>query len=267
MTAASSREELSAYLRRPMTPPAEDVLEAIAHGPIDPGGALDRRELDRLLDPAPLRAEIGWCTLPDGVAYTAVRTEMPGVTGEMVDWWFDWHPRDPIRYQLWFPGAHGSTSFEHAPVTGVKPHWGTVHHPVEDIGLGMDRLRIAFHRPTRLGFESDALEDPRVATIVGGLVGDDRRRVRHTLMVHVFLNSSGGIVQRSRFWIGAALRPYAPEPVAGIVGGLINRPLVRRGMIPEPTPRVMTEHCAAEYANLATLLPELYGRYANDGRT
>jgi hypothetical protein len=74
----------------------------ISRGPIHPEQALDRTELDRLLDPAPLDAETGWRTLPDGVAYAAVRTEMPGVNADMVDWWFDWHQRDPIRYQIWF---------------------------------------------------------------------------------------------------------------------------------------------------------------------
>ena len=187
---------------------------------------------------------------------------MPGVSGEMIDWWFDWHQRDPIRYRVWFPGAHQSTSYEPAPALGAKAHWGAIHHPVEDIGLGMDRLRIAFQPPARLGFSTDALADPRVATIVGGFVGDDRRRAQHTLMTHVFLTSPEGVVQRSRFWIGAVLRPYAPAPIANGVARLINRRFVRARVVPKRTARLMTEHCADEYANLAALLPELHARYA-----
>jgi DAPG hydrolase PhiG domain len=256
-------DTLSSYLTRPMTPPARDVLEAIARGPIDPDGALDPAQLDRLLDPAPLNAETGWCMLPNGVAYAAVRTVMPGVTGEMVDWWFDWHQREPLRYQIWFPGAHASTSFRPAPGPRAKAHWDTVHYPIEDIGLGMGRLRIAFLPPTQLGFSTDALDDPGVATIVGGLAGDQQRRVQHTLMAHVFLATPDGLVQRSRFWIGAALRPYGPEPVSRAVGRLVNRPLVRRRLISRRTPSLMAEHCAAEYANLAALLPELHNRYVS----
>jgi hypothetical protein len=255
-------EELSGYLSRPMTPPLPEVLEALAQGPIHPDQALARSKLDRLLDSEPLDAETGWCTLPDGVAYAAVRTEMPGVSPDMVDWWFDWHPRDPIRYRIWFPGAHSSISFEAAPSVEAKRHWGTTHHPVEDIGLGMDQLRIAFQRPTRLGFATDALDDPRVGTIICGLVGDDRRRMQHTLMVHVFLNAPNGLIQRSRFWIGSALRPYAPAPLLEPVGRLVNRRFFRSRILPERTARVMAEHCAAEYANLATLLPELFSLYA-----
>ena len=56
------------YLRRPMTPPDPAVLRAIEAGPLDPGEALALSEMDRLLDPAPLPGETGWCTLPDGAA-------------------------------------------------------------------------------------------------------------------------------------------------------------------------------------------------------
>jgi hypothetical protein len=147
--------------------------------------------------------------------------------------------------------------------SGPKPHWGAVHHPVEDIGLGMIAMRIAFHRPSRVGFSTDGLDDPAVGTIVCGLVGDERRHMQHTLMVHVWLHTPDGLGQRSRFWIGSVLRPYAPTPIAGLVGRAVNRRFVRARVLPGPSARLMTEHCAAEYANLATLLPELYGRYAD----
>lgn len=239
-----NEHDLTELLGRPMSPPQVEPTE------LDPAGALAPGDLDRLLDPSPLEGETGYCMLPSGVAYAAVRTALPGVTGEMIDWWFDWHQRESIRYRIWFPGAHDSISWKPPERTGVKPFWGAVHYPVEDIGLGMDRLRIAFKRPREVGFSSDVLENPDVATIICGLVGDRRRRVQHTLMCHVFLNSPGGLVQRSRFWIGAAIRPR-----------IANRPLVRRLTVPREAPQAMALHCAAEYANLATLLPTIFPRY------
>jgi hypothetical protein len=224
-------------------------------GTLHPAEALDRADLDRLLDPTPLAAETGWCTLPDGVVYVAVRTPMPGVTGEMVDWWFDWHADDPARYRMWHPG-HVSNSVERPAVAGAKRHWNTVHHPVEDVGTGKAHARIAFHRPTQLGFSTDALDDPRVATIVGGTVGDDRRRLWHTHMVHVWLNEPGGTVLRSRFWLGAAIRPFA-RPLAP-VSTLLNTRAVRRAALPSGLGPALAGHCAEEYASLASLLPELY---------
>jgi hypothetical protein len=255
----SDVNELSDYLTRPLATPPPDVLEAIARGPIDPDDALARGDVERLLDPAPLAAETGWCTLSDGVGYVAVRTAMPSVTGEMVDWWFDWHPRESLRYRVWHPPAHRANSLEPPAPGGARPHWGAVHHPVEDVGTGVVHARIAFHRPSEMGFSGDALEHPEVASIVCGYAGDDRRRVRHTPMFHVFLRDGDGVVLRSRFWLGAAVRPYGP---AGALGErLLNNRYVRRRTLPARLPRVLARHCAEEYANLGELLPELYGRF------
>jgi len=254
-----SEQALSDYLERPLEQPAAAVLDAIASGPIDPALALGRGAAQRLLDPAPMLRETGWCTLPDGVGYVAVRTAMPAVSGAMVDWWFDWHPRESLRYRVWHPVAHRANSLEPPGTPAAKAHWGAVHHPVEDVGLGVVHARIAFQRPSEMGFASDALDDDNVATIVCGYAGDDRRRVRHTPMLHVFLRDDDGVVLRSVFWLGAALRPY------GLLGGagerVLNNRLVRSRMLPRGVPRALATHCAEEYANLAVLLPELYERF------
>jgi phloretin hydrolase len=253
---------LEDYLGRPMTPPDPAALDAVEHGPIDPGQAQAADELGVLLDPAELPGECGWCVLPDGCGYVAMRTEMPGVTGAMVDWWFDWHPRDPLRYRVWHPLAHESNSFDPPERPGAKPYWGTVHHPVEDVGIGTVHARIAFHPPAVMGFPPDSLQREEVAAIVCGFAGDDRRRMQHTKMVHVFLNSNGGVVLRSRFWLGTAMRPYAPEPLAALAARILNRPALRRRLVPRAVPPALARHCAEEYANLGALLPELYEQYA-----
>ena len=257
---------LAAYLGRPRERPDPAILAAIARGPIDAADTLDPRALDRLLDPAPMAVETGWCVLPDAVGYVAVRTPMPAVTGAMVDWWFDWHARDPLRYRIWHADAHLGNALEPPAAPGAKSHWGATHHPVEDVGTGTVHARIAFCAPRELGFTTDALDDPAVATIVCGLVGDDRRRVRHSRMAHVFLRAGDGVVLRSRFWLGAEIRPYLPAPLARAGARLLNRPAVRRAALPRGLPQALARHCAEEYANLATLLPELHGRFAGDDR-
>jgi len=255
--------ELTAYLDRPMAPADPATLAAIEAGPVDPGEALPLTSLDRLLDPAPLAVETGWCRLPDGVRFVAVRTPMPAVSAEMVEWWFDWHPHEPLRYRIWHPRAHLDNSLELPARPGTKPHWGAVHHPVEDVGTGTVHARIAFVAPSELGFSTDALDDPAVGTIVCGWVGDDRRRMRHSAMAHVFLREGDGLVLRSHFWLGAAIRPYAPAPLAGPAAALINRRAVRDLALPAGLAPALAGHCAEEYANLATLLPDLHARFAS----
>lgn len=259
--AAAADPGLDAYLERPPAPPDPALLAAIAAGPADAAAALPLAAIDRLLDPAPLPLESGWCRLPGGVRFVAARTPMPGVSAEMVDWWFDWHPRESLRYRVWHPGAHLDNALEAPERPGAKAHWGAVHHPVEDVGTGTVRARIAFVAPSELGFASDALEDPAVGTIVCGWVGDDRLRLRHSAMAHVFLRDRDGLVLRSHFWLGAAIRPYLPSPLAGPAAALLNRAAVRDRALPRDLAPALARHCAEEYANLAALLPELHARF------
>jgi hypothetical protein len=125
--------------------------------------------------------------------------------------------------------------------------------------MGVVHARIAFKRPSEMGFSDDALDRPGVASIVCGYAGDDRLRLRHTPMYHVFLTEGDGVVLRSRFWLGGAIRPYGP--LGGPGEALLNNRLVRRLALPAGLPRALALHCAEEYANLATLLPELYERF------
>lgn len=255
--------DLEAYLSRPMAPVDPEVLAAIEAGAVDPAGALPLAALDRLLDPEPLAVETGWCRLPDGVRFVAVRTPMSTLSAEMVEWWFDWHAREPLRYRIWHPVGHSDNSVEPPPQPGAKPHWGAVHHPVEDVGTGTFHARIAFVSPRQLGFSTDALDDPAVGTIVCGWVGDDRRRLRHSAMAHVFLREGGGLVLRSHFWLGAAIRPYLPAPLADPAATLLNRRAVRDLALPRDLAPALARHCAEEYANLAALLPELHARFGS----
>ncbi len=254
---------LAECLGRPLAPPDPVALAAIEAGPADPAAALPLARIDRLLDPAPLELESGWCELPDGVQFVAARTPMPAVSAAMVDWWFDWHPREPLRYRVWHPGAHSDNRLEPPARPGAKPFWGAVHHPVEDVGTGTVHARIAFVPPHELGFAGDALDDPAVGTIVCGWVGDDRRRVRHSAMAHVFLRDGDGLVLRSHFWLGAAIRPHLPGALADPAAALLNRRAVRRLALPRGLAPALALHCAEEYANLAVLLPELHARFGS----
>ncbi|HTQ67215.1 MAG TPA: hypothetical protein VMI13_00845 [Solirubrobacteraceae bacterium] len=255
-----STPDLTPYLERPLSPATPEEIAAVQAGPCDPATALELSAVDRLLDPQPLAVETGWWMLGDGTAQVAARTPMPGVGPEMVDWWFDWHPREAIRYRIWHPRAHFDNSLQPPPRPGAKPFWGAVHHPVEDVGTGVVHARIAFRDPSLLGMSAAALAAPQVGTVLAAEVGDDKRRVRHTLMFHVFLRDGHGLVLRSRFWLGAAIRPYGPA--GGLLAPLLNRRGVRRRMLTPAVPRALARHCVEEYANLAVLLPELYGRFS-----
>jgi len=260
-SATPATDLLQEMLEEPTPAPDADVLAALRE-PIDPALALDPAEMDRLLDPAPLPAENGWCWTPERVAYVAVRTPMPGHTAEMWDWWFDWHPRESLRYRVWFPDAHFGTSMREPSRPAAKPFWGATHYPDEDVGVGREVVRIEFLPPSRYGFSGDALDDPRVGTIVGGYVGSPSRHMRAGVMTHVLLRTGDGLLLRSRFWLGHGLRPDLPGVLGGLGSRLLDRPLVRRRALPEGLPCALADHCAREYSRLSAILPRLYEHYA-----
>jgi len=185
----TTRGELVEQLLDEATPEPPAELLAALREPVDPSGVLGPAEMDRLLDPAPLAVENGWCWTPGHVGFVAVRTPMPGHTPEMWDWWFDWHPRASVRYRAWCPDAHFGIRWQPPREAGAKPFWGATHYPDEDAGTGREVLRIDFLPPSRYGFSGDALDDPRVGTIVGGYVGSPARHMRAGVMAHVLLRS------------------------------------------------------------------------------
>jgi len=160
---------------------------------------------------------------------------------------------DPARFPNLAAFARTATWF---------PNTQAVHDSTEDVGFGRRRLRIRFVEPWKLGFPRDTLERPNVGLVSCAVVGEPRLGVEHTCLAHVFLRSpDDGLVLRSRFWIGAALRPYGPRPLGQLATPLLRRKLVRRVAIPRVAPRSLLLHCGEEFANLAAILPDLYARF------
>ena len=67
-------------------------------------------DFDRLLDPTPMALEMGYERLDSGVLDIAVRTDLHGCSGAMLEWWFDSRPGDR-EYRWWHPLDHISSSW------------------------------------------------------------------------------------------------------------------------------------------------------------
>ena len=87
---------------------AEDVYcgepekyDMISDHPEDNSKALHINNRNDLFLPGDLPGEFGWWLMDDGTALIANQTFFPGLTGEMFDWWFAWHPIDRLRYACW----------------------------------------------------------------------------------------------------------------------------------------------------------------------
>ncbi|MBP7737241.1 MAG: hydrolase [Spirochaetes bacterium] len=259
------------YFYRNLAPVPDEILRKINGGPIDPRNALLFHEINRLLEPGYLPDETGYCVMADNSCYVSVFTDMDGVTGDMLDWWFCWHALEPLRYKIWYPGAHMGITvkdrkrLEDASLPYRERYRNNPQYPVEDVGVGPDVLSITFVPPRDFGFDESRFREARVATVICAIVGSVTKKARHTRMCHFVRESGKGVEMRSRFWIGGNLKlDWLPE--RSPVSRLINSRLIRKLMIPRDTGRQMAFHCAQEYKNLASILPDLYRDYGSEVR-
>ena len=201
---------------------------------------------DILMDPV-LQAETGFGQMDNGDYLVSMCCPMPGVTKEMIDWWFWWHPQEDERYQLWFPGEHFSIKTDRKDAdyfsgTTTPPFRPNSQYPTEKVGSLRMPLRIDFVTPEQFGFSPEIMEGQGVATIVCGHVGAFRGAFYHSEMSHICFEREDGLFMVSRFWIGR----------------LLKNGLLRKALLTEDTARGMAAHCCVEYRNLAAKLPLLY---------
>lgn len=221
-------------------------------------GALSKNAINRtsfeskndILSSTELQTEVGYAKMDDGTYLVSMICPMPGVTVEMIEWWFWWHTQDSLRYQVWYPSEHISikyhkkdrTFFEQPKVPAFVPN---TQYPVEKIGGMKMPLRIDFVTPEEFGFLTRSMQENHISKIVCGHVGAFNNLVKHTEMAHIFKQTENGLFMISRFWLGKTMKSK----------------LLRKFIITEKMARGMAEHCCIEYRNLHEILPILYDKY------
>ena len=242
------------YYDLPITPIPQEKLAILEGGPIDPSLALKIEDRNDLFLPGYLPCETGYCVMPNGTGYLANRTEMPGVTPEMFEWWFAWHGLNDMRYRIWDPEDHFYARQQN-PDKVLDPSvpmrektWGTVHHVLEGIGGGPDELILEFRYPHELGYDESKVGTPACATMMcanghGPVPGQGVAAI----MTHMVREIEGGSELRSRFWIGY-----------GLVDGQVVKLLPDGVSVPPVVPMGLFAPNLKEFGHLAAILPSLY---------
>ena len=261
----SPEEKAKPYAKYYYMPPAAPDLELAEFlkdpRPMDPSKALAIEARNDLLNPGYLEGETGYCQMPNGTGHVAVNNKMPGVTADMVNWWFAWHGLEDLRYKLWWPRDHFAVSVSeedrqkildpNRPL--VLKFQGITHHVVEDIGTGTDDLYISFMTPEDFGFDMSRWKAPNVATLVAANVivkspaGAANPRVTPVAMCHFVREIPGGVEFRTRFWMGYQ-----------IVDKKAKLMLPPGASVPLSVCQGLFKHCIEEYSNFKVFLPKIY---------
>jgi len=262
LTDAEKAKPWSKWYYRPVDDPDPVLLDAVRPDrPMDPSQAIYPEEINRLLDPGYMEVETGWCNLPNGAGYICVNNKMPGVTVDMLDWWFVWHSLADMHYGIWYPPGHyGIAISEKSRKKVLDPNlpvkekiYGRTDHVKEDVGTGLEDIFIFFCHPAEIGFDMDRFNAPNAAAVYGGHgldtpVGAEPWAIRApAIMCHFIREIPGGIEFRTRFWMGYTL--IDGRPLCMLPHGV---------KVPVEAVQGLAEHNVREYTNLRNMLPEIY---------
>lgn len=257
LTAEEEQRPYAKYFHQAAAEPNPVLMEILKKGPMDSANALMPEDINTLMEPGYGEAETGFCILPDGAGYVAVNNSFPGVTIDMVNWWFAWHGLEDMRYMLWFrEGHHGidvsdeDRSIILDPATPmVDKFQGRTHCVIEDVGNGIEDIRISFLTPEAFGFDIEKFRAGKFTLVAGNGISQARAGgpKAPAVMMHLFREVPGGVESRTRFWMGYH-----------IIGGKAVKLLPDGVRIPVQAPMGLAFHNVEEYSNLAAILPGLY---------
>lgn len=252
------------YLKRENSAIPAINLEILEKGKdIAFGEILKFESKNKLLQKGYLSNENGFYHFEDRSAYAAVLTKMPNVTIEMIDWWFWWHPKEPIRYKIWYPEMHYNTSADFGGFydDNTKSYRErlqlSTHYVDEDIGTGRAKIAIKFMSPEEFGFDKHKLKNDKEESIICAKVGDLGKRVWHTQMCHAVRKVDKGVEMRSRFWMAKKVERM-DKFGQNILNTFLNNSYVKKKLLPVNLGKYMFHHCTQEYNNLGDILPEIY---------
>lgn len=238
---------LGDLLNKPLPKMPSEIVEALSKNTVSQTHFDGKNEI---LSNTELQTETGYTKMEDGTYLVSMICPMPGITVDMIEWWFWWHAQDSLRYQVWYPGEHVRIKYHrknkyYFEQPTVPPFAANTHYPVERIGGMKMPLRIDFVTPEDFGFSRSIMNDNHIPLIVCGHVSSFNGLVKHTEMVHIFKRTEDGLFMISRFWLGKTMKSK----------------LLREFIITQKMASGMAEHCCIEYRNLREILPILYDKY------
>ena len=262
------------YFSEKCLPVQSHVEDSITAGPVAAElGVRLGTVADEMSRPGYLPLETGYTQNVDGHLIVAVLTDMPGVTGEMWDWWFGWHSTQSSRYKLWHPEAHiatgvGEDRSQMQGITDRQKYIENVSYIDEYIGDEYSRLTVRFADPQKQGFPPSG---PGETTILAR-GGAYEAPVGFAWLVHQIRQTEDGCEMRSRFILNVTELFKLPahsvttpvgkllttRPVNALAAGIFRR--LKGAKLHGFCPALLY-HCAQEMNHLASILPDLYEEF------
>lgn len=252
-----SRPYSKYYFMNP-TLPNPEIAAFVDRGPMNSEYALPITEVNQLLEPGYDKVEVGYCQMPDKTSYVAMLTKMPGVTREMIEWWFYWHGLESLRYAIWSPEDHYYVHV--SPDTVMRRldeslsyrerNWNTTDIVTENVGMGTVKLAISFMSPEKFGFDMEKFEKANVSAICANVSMIEPTPGKMECFCHFVRETGDGVEIRHRFWKGMHVYDGVPQKVRD------DNPI-------KAAYELCAHHCPTEYTNLSGFLPLIFAEEKN----
>ena len=250
LTAEEKALPYAKYFYRELARIPQEKL-AVAEGPaLKPEEILPIEARNLYLAGKDSGAQVGFGVAENGTGYVANRTFLAGITPEMMEWWFAWHPiESDLRYKLW---DHDDHYYARADKPGYikdpsvpmrEKTWGVDHSVLEDIGTGPAELLLHFQRPAFYGYDETIIGSEYCTSLVCA-AGEGSAPA---FMTHKFYAAEGGTMLVSRFWMGYI---FADGQFVKVIPDGVSMPV--------EAPRALFAHNIKEFTNLAAILGPLY---------
>ena len=204
---------------------------------------MELSEANNMLISPEVADEEGYKSLPSGIGFVAARTEMPGCSAEMIEWWFS-NLRTTEQYVRWHPKDHVWCEWKG---TEAGSYVGGTHHVHERLGHdAVEKLKINFRDPGAI-LDSGLFEKAGVNAAIYGRGGPIGIPIWSGHVLHVIYDHDNGCTMRSRFWIGDV------SPAIPVFTGLLRKKIASLEAL-----EGLHRHCKEEMSTLASFLPAYY---------
>ncbi len=245
------------YFTRELKDIPEAKQKVLEHPLLPEGDGLELEDRNKIFEPGILPDEMGVSKMKSGGYCFANHTEFPGADGEMLQWWFAWHPLECLRYSIWDPRDHYEVAVSDEDriklldpqVSNLEKCQNVQHMNKESVLLGTDpiQVNISFKKPSDMGFEEQWIGTDRCSFFICGNVIKPEGGGLPIVLMHTARDLEDGCELRSRIWVGYQ-----------IIDGEVCCVAPENFELSEDQLRSQLQHHFFEFTNLAEILPALY---------
>ncbi|MCI8991129.1 MAG: hypothetical protein HFG80_00140 [Eubacterium sp.] len=251
------------YFNRELEDISAEKKKILEHPMLPEGTGLELSERNKIFDDGYLPDEIGVSRLKSGGYCFANQNFIPGGTGEMLQWWFAWHPLDNLRYRIWDPRDHYEVGISEETrkklmdpdIPLIEKCQNVKHSNRETVLLGTDPISVVltFMKPSDMGWDESKIGTEKCSFFVCGNVVKPEGGGWPIVIMHSARDVKGGCEHRSRIWVGYQIKDgkevcVAPEHFEIPIEGIRNQ----------------LQHHFFEFINLAAILPQIYEEEKNN---